>query len=212
MRRHHIAFIILVLFTLAWSLWSLREVAQLSQPPAPPRIAELLASNATLAGDGVRHQGEGDSYTFEHEGRTVTVDLEQVRRSHAMLVRQTPDKDPTGALDPDFHFLSWPKRTFLGVETIKTRKCWVIDFRNPARSPRIGPHYVVRLYVDQELGALMRTQSYDWSGKLVLGYSTTAGKLVNGVLAVKSAEASYYEPGSRRVVQRIAYERRPESQ
>ena len=62
-----------------------------------------------------------------------------------------------------------------------------------------------RLFVDQKLGVLMRMQAYDWSGKLVLGYTVTAGKKVNGELTVKTAEALHYVPGTRKVAAEVEY-------
>jgi hypothetical protein len=131
-----------------------------------------------------------------------------VRRSHENLVRQAPSnlaKTFPPIPDPDLSFLSWTGRALRGVETIRTRKCWVIDFTNPDAPPGTGPHCLVRLYVDQELGALMRILCYDWSEKRRLDYLVTAGRKVDGVLTVSRAEARHYEPSGKRVLQEVEY-------
>jgi len=207
MSRSRFIAVAALLIAFGWSLWTILRPGEESATP-PPSIGDMIgrAKDASDASSpGVRKTAAGDSFTFAHGGRPVTVDLEQVRRSHELLVRQppaSPDFTAVGAPDPDFSFLTWAAREFRGEETIKTRKCWVIEFRKPERT---GPHSVVRLYVDQSLGGLMRMQAYDWSGKRALDYMVTAGKKVNGELTAKSAEARHYELGGKRVVEEVEY-------
>jgi hypothetical protein len=137
-----------------------------------------------------------------------TVDFQRVLQSHGGLTRTplpTPAAHGADFPDPDFSFLAWPQPHLLGQESVRTRKCWVIDFTNPGAGTDAGPWSIVRLHVDRDSEALMRLQCYDWNKKRLLNYSVTRGKIVNGLLMAKSANATHYKPGSSRKVAEVEY-------
>jgi len=107
--------------------------------------------------------------------------------------------------DISMRYLFWAKKTLIGEETIKTRRCYVVDLANPQR---LGDYYLVRIFVDKESGGLMRMQAYDWNGKLVKSCTVTAGMKVNGATVLKSMEVVRYVPGTKKVAGETSFELR----
>lgn len=107
--------------------------------------------------------------------------------------------------DISFRYLYWPKKVKIGEETIKTRKCYVVDLYNPQR---LGDYYLVRIFVDKESGGLMRMQAYDWNGKLIKTCTVTAGMKVNGATVLKTMEVVRYVPGTKKVAGETTFELR----
>jgi hypothetical protein len=105
--------------------------------------------------------------------------------------------------DISMRYLYWPKKAKIGEETIKTRKCYVVDLYNPQR---LGDYYLVRIFVDKDSGGLMRMQAYDWNGKIVKSCTVTAGMKVNGATVLKSMEVIRYVPGSKKVAGETTFE------
>ena len=98
--------------------------------------------------------------------------------------------------DVSMRYLYWPDKTKIGTETIKTRRCFVVDLKNPQK---LGDYYLVRIFVDRSSGALMRVQSYDWNGKLIKVCAVTSGQKVNGITILKTMEVTKFKPGSKDV-------------
>ena len=212
MNRSHIMAAVVLLIAVGWAVWLLRlGDTSGTQSSAPHR--RLPIPPAYGAGSAWLDTGNSGTFAFAHKGARVSLDLTQVRRSHSHLVREDvspfPGQDAkrsmASAPDPAFDFLSWPGRHFVGEETIKTRRCWVVDFKNPAPDSGDNRYGTVRIFVDKQLGVLMRMTGYNAAGKRVLNYAVISGKRVNGALAVGAAEARHYEPGTSHVVQEVTY-------
>lgn len=105
--------------------------------------------------------------------------------------------------DVSFRYLYWPKKSIVGEETIKTRRCYVVDLFNPART---GAYYLVRVFVDKDSGGLMRMQAYDWNGKIIKSCTVTAGMKVNGATVLKTMEVVSYVPGTKKVSGETTFE------
>ena len=106
--------------------------------------------------------------------------------------------------DVSFRYLYWPQKEKIGEEVIKTRRCYVVDLKNPQR---LGDYYLVRIFVDKESGGLMRMQAYDWNGKLTKSCTVTAGmKMPNGATMLKSMEVVRYVPGTKKVAGETTFE------
>ena len=208
MNRSRLIAVAVLMIAAGWTVWLLRLGD--TAGTATPAVQRHLIKPPSASSGKVT---PGDTFTFAYNGDTVTLDLAQVRRSHSHLLREQTTSSADGdaklttasAPDPAFDFLSWPGRHFLGEETIQTRRCWVVDFKNPAPDSGDSPYGTVRIFVDKQLGALMRMTAYDAAGKRVLNYAVISGNRVNGALAVGEAEALHYEPGTSHVVQEVTY-------
>jgi hypothetical protein len=105
--------------------------------------------------------------------------------------------------DISMRYLYWPKKVNIGEESIKTRKCYVVDLYNPQK---LGDYYLVRIFVDKESGGLMRMMGFDWNGKLIKSCSVTAGMKVNGSTVMKTMEVIRYVPGTKKVAGETTFE------
>jgi hypothetical protein len=105
--------------------------------------------------------------------------------------------------DISFRYLYWPKKVKVGEETIKTRRCYVVDLYNPQR---LGEYYLVRIFVDKESGGMMRMQAYDWNGKIVKSCTVTAGMKIEGATVLKTMEVIRYVPGTKKVAGETTFE------
>ena len=108
--------------------------------------------------------------------------------------------------DISFRFLYWPKKVKQpNEETVKTRKCWVVDLYAPQQ---IGEYGIVRIFVDKESGGLMKMMGYDWAGKLIKELKVTSGMKVDGATVLKSMDVIRYTPGTKKVAGETTFELR----
>ncbi len=156
-------------------------------------------------------------FTFENPRQTINLDITE-KGYRLKEVTAGSNKEVPAALygsgvrgtdltydDLSMRYLYWPKKTKIGEESIKTRKCYVVDLFNPQR---LGDYYQVRIFVDKESGGLMRMMAYDWNGKLIKSCTVTAGMKVNGATVLKSMEVVRYVPGSKKVAGETTFELR----
>jgi hypothetical protein len=95
-------------------------------------------------------------------------------------------------------YLYWPRRIKQPLEeTVKTRKCYVVDLYSPRK---IGDYGLVRIYAEKASGALLKVVCYDWEGKPIKECAVTAGMKVNGSTMLKSMDVTRYEPGGKKVI------------
>jgi hypothetical protein len=111
--------------------------------------------------------------------------------------------------DLSMRYLYWPKKVKIGEETLKTRRCYVVDLYNPQK---LGEYYLVRIFVDKESGGLIRLNAYDWNGKLIKTCAVTAAmKLEKGETLMKTMEVIRYVPGTKKVAGETTFElKKPE--
>lgn len=105
--------------------------------------------------------------------------------------------------DISMRYLYWPSKQKIGEETIKTRKCYVVDLKNPQK---LGEYYLVRIFVDKKSGGLMRMMAYGWDGKLIKSCTVTAGMKVNGTTVLQTMEVIRYVPGTMKVAGETTFE------
>jgi hypothetical protein len=106
--------------------------------------------------------------------------------------------------DISFRYLYWPKKIKQPhLETVKTRKCWVVDLHAPQQT---GEYGIVRIFVDRESGGLMRMQAYNWQGQMVKVLAVTSGMKVDGATVLKSMDVIRYVPGTKKVAGETTFE------
>ncbi len=106
--------------------------------------------------------------------------------------------------DISFRYLYWPKKIKQPKEeTVKTRKCYVVDLYAPQQ---VGDYGVVRIYVDKESGGLMRMQAYDWQGRMIKVCSVTSGMKVDGATVLKSMDVHRYDPATQKIIGETTFE------
>ncbi len=93
-------------------------------------------------------------------------------------------------------FLYWPDGRVLGEETIRTRKCWKLELKAPSHDSQYGN---VVLWVDEQGGALMRLEGYDWKGKLAKRFEVESAQKIEGRWFLKSMRIEELDPSTGKV-------------
>lgn len=196
--------VLIVFVETAWIFWPRGEKL------AAPTVGDSIRRMRTPPVQPPVQENSGrESFSFEHEGKTVTVDLTNVRRCLQSMVRRDVGNvsvnNDAGLLEPGVGFLSWPLRKSLGMETIKTRKCRVIDFMNPSRSGGES-YYLIRTFIDTETGILMRLQSYNRDGRREMAFTMERLKRgSDGTIKEQEGTVHLYDPGTKKVIGKQAY-------
>ena len=100
-------------------------------------------------------------------------------------------------------FLYWPKASVVGEETIRTRHCWKLKLEAPSRQSQYSS---VLLWVDQEGGALMRLEGYDWNAKLAKRFEVISAQKIEGRWFLKQMRIEQLDPNSGKVQKRTYLE------
>lgn len=88
-------------------------------------------------------------------------------------------------------FLYWPTARVLGEETLRTRRCWKVQLRAPGRQSQYSN---VILWVDQQGGALMRMEGYDWDLKLAKRFEVVSAQKIEGRWFLKQMRIEELSP------------------
>jgi hypothetical protein len=87
-------------------------------------------------------------------------------------------------------FLHWPAAKFLGEERVRGRDCYAIE------SVASGEPYArVKLWIDKEYFALLRSEAFDANGTLLRRFAITSFKRIGNIWIPRGLEAAYVPPG-----------------
>ena len=100
-------------------------------------------------------------------------------------------------------FLYWPNARVLGDETVRTRSCWKLQLRAPARDSQYSNIF---LWVDKASGALMRMEGYDWSSQLAKRFEVVSAQKINDRWFLKQMRVEKLQPGTNKVQSRTYLE------
>ncbi|HMJ06282.1 MAG TPA: outer membrane lipoprotein-sorting protein [Chthoniobacterales bacterium] len=100
-------------------------------------------------------------------------------------------------------FLYWPTGRVLGEDTIRTRRCWKLQLKAPSRA---AGYSNVLLWVDQEGGALMRLEGYDWNAKLAKRFEVVSAQKIEGRWFLKQMRIEELQPETGKVRSRTYLE------
>jgi hypothetical protein len=93
-------------------------------------------------------------------------------------------------------FLYWQDARVTGEDRIRTRNCWKLELRPPSRRSQYSN---VFLWVDQEGGALMRMEGYDWNGQLSKRFEVVSAQKIDGAWFLKQMRIEEIQPGTGKV-------------
>jgi hypothetical protein len=100
-------------------------------------------------------------------------------------------------------FLYWPDAKVIGEDYIHTRRVWKIELTAPSRQS----HYSkVFLWVQQEGGALMRLEGFDWNGKLAKRFEVVSAQKIEGRWFLKQMRIEELQPNTGKVQTRTYLE------
>lgn len=95
--------------------------------------------------------------------------------------------------DLALRFLYWPGVRLLGSETFRTRPAWKLEIHPRDRESFYG---AVRVWVDQESGALLRIEGYDHDGRLLKRFEVTNVQRIEGQYYLKTMRVESYDPST----------------
>jgi hypothetical protein len=98
--------------------------------------------------------------------------------------------------DLSMRFLYWPKPELVGAEKVSFQTCWVVHVVNPDNR---GPYRQVRIWVDQESGAMMKMRAYDQQGKLQKEFLVRKGQKYKDAYILKQMRVQSYDTDKNKV-------------
>ncbi len=100
-------------------------------------------------------------------------------------------------------FIYWKKAKVLGEDTLRTRRCWKLQLEAPSRQSEYSN---VLLWVDQQGGALMRMEGYDWNVKLAKRFEVVSAQKIEGRWFLKQMRIESFAPETGKVEKRTYLE------
>ncbi len=100
-------------------------------------------------------------------------------------------------------FIYWPGGKVLGEDYINTRRVWKLELRPPGDRSQYSKVY---LWAEQESGALMRMEGYDWNGQLVRRFEVVSAQKIEGRWFLKQMRLEQVDPATGKVTARTYLE------
>ena len=173
------------------------------------RVGRKLTPFVINVARTVRYEFENPAQVIELEPRAdgfVLTEKFTDRPSSAVRVAQFDqrlrDSDITYE-DLSMAFLYWPRPRLLGVETVTSRQCWKIEIQAPRGRSQYG---VVRVWIDQASGALLRLEGFDSGGRVVRRFSVISAQPIEGQWMLRQMRVESFDPDRRRIVSRTYIE------
>ena len=125
--------------------------------------------------------GEESSGVYDNRGRPMKKGM------------QEPVADGTDVTVEDLSlgFLYWPDARLLGKESVRGRGAWKIELRPGKRGSEFA---VVRVWLDEASGALLRIEGFDWQGKLLRRFEVVSGQRIDGQWMLKQMRIEKFSP------------------
>jgi hypothetical protein len=174
-----------------------------------------LRSGATVIPFRLTQTGPIIRYTFANSPEVLQLKL-GAKSSQLELVTNTSTKKfaasrleekigGTGVTYGDLalRFLYWPNPQMTGPDTIRTRACWKLRLHPPSHD---SPYSTVILWVDQESGAIMRLEAYNWQSQLVKRFEVVSAQKIEGRWFLKQMRIEELQPGTDKVQSRSYFE------
>lgn len=136
----------------------------------PPRVLEIRLD-------------EESSGVYDADGREMEKGMQE----------PVADGAPVTAEDLSMGFLYWPDARLLGKETVRTRSAWMIELRPGRRGSEFA---VVRVWLDEASGALLRIEGFDWEGRLLRRFEVVSGQRIDGQWMLKQMRIEKFGPES----------------
>lgn len=126
---------------------------------------------------------EASSGVFDAQGRSLRRGMQEPVAAGAGVTVE----------DLSLGFLYWPDARLLGKETVRTRPAWKIELR-PGKS---GSEFaIVRVWLDEQSGALLRIEGFDWQGQLARRFEVVSGQRIDGQWMLKQMRIERFSPGT----------------
>lgn len=130
--------------------------------------------------------GDDATGVFDGKGRAMKKGMQE----------PVAEGTPVTAEDLSLGFLYWPDARLMGKESVRTRSAWKIELRPGKRGSEFA---VVRVWLDEASGALLRIEGFDWEGRLLRRFEVVSGQRIDGQWMLKQMRIEKFAPedGSR---------------
>jgi hypothetical protein len=167
-----------------------------------------LRSDATVIPFRITQTGPVIRYTFTNPAEVVQLRLGADGARLDLVLQNSTKKFSSSRLDERIggtavtygdlalKFLYWPDAQVIGADTLRTRNCWKLRLTAPSKD---APYPTVLLWVDEESGALMRMEGYDWKGQLKKRFEVVSAQKIEGRWFLKQMRIEEMEPGTNKV-------------
>jgi len=167
-----------------------------------------LRSDATVIPFRITQTGPVIRYTFTNPAEVVQLRLGEDGARLDLVLQNSTKKFSSSRLDERIggtavtygdlalKFLYWPDPQVIGADTLRTRNCWKLRLTAPTKD---APYATVLLWVDEESGALMRMEGYDWKGQLKKRFEVVSAQKIEGRWFLKQMRIEEMEPGTPKV-------------
>ena len=96
-------------------------------------------------------------------------------------------------------FLYWPGPQYLGTDSVRTRACWKLRLHPPTKD---AAYSAVVLWVDQQTGAIMGLEAYDWKNQLAKKFEVVSAQKIEGRWFLKQMRIEEMDPATGKVQSR----------
>ncbi|MFM8657414.1 MAG: outer membrane lipoprotein-sorting protein [Chthoniobacterales bacterium] len=136
----------------------------------PPRVLEVRLDDESTG-------------VFDGKGRAMKKGMQEPVAEGAAVTAE----------DLSMGFLHWPDARLMGKENVRTRSAWKIELRPGKRGSEFA---VVRVWLDEASGALLRIEGFDWEGKLLRRFEVVSGQRIDGQWMLKQMRIEQFGPES----------------
>ncbi len=170
-----------------------------------------LRSDATVLPFRLTQNGRIIRYTFSNPPLAVQLRLAANNSQLELLKNNSAEKFSSSRLDEKIGgtgvtygdlalgFLYWPDAQLLGADSVRTRSCWKLRLHPPSHH---APYSTVVLWVDQQGGAIMRLEAYNWKDQLAKKFEVVSAQKIEGRWFLKQMRIEEMEPGTNKVQSR----------
>jgi hypothetical protein len=170
-----------------------------------------LRSDATVIPFRITQTGPLIRYTFANPPVTVQLELGRKNSELSLVKLNSMEKLPASRLDEKIggtdvtfgdlalSFLYWPNPQYIGTDSVRTRACWKLRLHPPSKR---APYSTVILWVDQESGAIMRLEAYDWKNQIAKKFEVVSAQKIEGRWFLKQMRIETMQPGTQKVQSR----------
>jgi hypothetical protein len=96
-------------------------------------------------------------------------------------------------------FLYWPDPQYISADSVRTRACWKLRLHPPSKGAQYS---TVILWVDQQSGAIMRLEAYNWKSQLAKKFEVVSAQKIEGRWFLKQMRIEELQPGTNKVQSR----------
>ncbi|MGZ4965860.1 MAG: outer membrane lipoprotein-sorting protein [Chthoniobacterales bacterium] len=93
--------------------------------------------------------------------------------------------------DLALRFLYWPSAQVVGEDYINTRRVWKLELKPPGHQSQYSR---VFLWCDQDSGAMLKLEGFDWNGKLTKRFAIVSVQTIEGRTFLKQMRIENLQP------------------